>query len=122
MRKELKEERGVTLVALVITVIVLIILAWTTLGTLVGDNGIITKAQEASQNMENASREEDELIQNLLNDIKGAEGGNGGEIEIPEGTIEFGEVKWSSGQAEVEIIAKPGEGENLQYQVNVVLR
>ena len=103
MRKELKEERGVTLVALVITVIVLIILAWTTLGTLVGDNGIITKAQEASQNMENASREEDELIQNLLNDIKGAEGGNGGEIEIPEGTIEFGEVKWSNGQAEVEI-------------------
>ena len=118
MRKELKEERGVTLVALVITVIVLIILAWTTLGTLVGDNGIITKAQEASQNMENASREEDELIQNLLNNIKGAEGGNGGEIEIPEGTIEFGEVKWSNGQAEVEIIAKPGEGESLQYQVN----
>ena len=118
MRKELKEERGVTLVALVITVIVLIILAWTTLGTLIGDNGIITKAQEASQNMENASREEDELIQNLLNDIKGAEGGNGGEIEIPEGTIEFGEVKWSNGQAEVEIIAKPGEGESLQYQVN----
>mgnify|MGYP003375341189 CR=1 FL=1 len=118
MRKELKEERGVTLVALVITVIVLIILAWTTLGTLIGDNGIITKAQEASQNMENASREEDELIQNLLNDIKGAEGGNGGEIEIPEGTIEFGEVKWSNGQAEVEIIAKPGEGESLQYQIN----
>ena len=113
-----KEERGVTLVALVITVIVLIILAWTTLGTLVGDNGIITKAQEASQNMENASREEDELIQNLLNDIKGAEGGNGGEIEIPEGTIEFGEVTWSNGQAEVEIIANPGEGESLQYQIN----
>ena len=118
MKNELNEQKGITLVALVITVIVLIILAWTTLGTLVGDNGIITKAQEASQNMENASREEDELIQNLLNDIKGAEGGNGGEIEIPEGTIEFGEVKWSNGQAEVEIIAKPGEGESLQYQIN----
>ncbi len=115
---KLKEERGITLVALVITVLVLAILAGVTLDTLVGDSGIITKAQEASQNMENASREEDELIQNLLNDIKGAEGGNGGEIEIPEGTIEFGEVKWSNGQAEVEIIAKPGEGESLQYQIN----
>ena len=118
MKKELNGEKGITLVALVITVIVLIILAWTTLGTLVGNDGIITKAQEASQNMENASREEDELIQNLLNDIKGAEGGNGGEIEIPEGTIEFGEGKWSNGKAEVVIIAKPEEGESLQYQIN----
>ena len=115
---KLKEERGITLVALAITVLVLAILAGVTLDTLVGDSGIITKAQEASQNMENASREEDELIQNLLNDIKGAEGGNGGEIEIPEGTIEFGEVKWSNGQAEVEIIAKLREGESLQYQIN----
>ena len=54
MKNKLNEQKGVTLVALVITVIVLIILAWTTLGTLVGDNGIITKAQEAKQNMENA--------------------------------------------------------------------
>ena len=118
MNKVKENERGITLVALVITVIVLIILAGVTLSTLVGDDGIITKAQEAKQNMENASREEDELIQNLLNDIKGAEGENGGEIEIPEGTIEFGEVTWSNGQAEIEIIAKPGEGESLQYQIN----
>jgi len=96
MKNMLKEKQGITLVALVITVIVLIILAGVTLSTLVGDNGIITKAKEAKQNMENASREEDELIQNLLNDIKGAEGGNGGEIEIPKGTIEFGEVTWSN--------------------------
>ena len=63
---KLKEERGITLVALAITVLVLAILAGVTLDTLVGDSGIITKAQEASQNMENASREEDELIQILL--------------------------------------------------------
>ena len=118
MNKVKESEKGITLVALVITVIVLIILAGVTLSTLVGDNGIITKAKEAKQNMENASREEDELIQNLLNDIKGAEGGNGGEIEIPKGTIEFGEVIWSNGQAEVEIIANKEEGESLQYQVN----
>ena len=102
--KERKRQEGITLVALVITVIVLIILAGVTLSTLVGDNGIITKAQEAKQNMANAAGEEDKLIQNLLNEIKGIEAG-GGEIEVPEGTIEFGEVTWSNGQAEVEILA-----------------
>lgn len=107
---------GITLVALVITVIVMIILAGVTLSTLVGDNGIITKAQEAKQNMANATAEEDALIQNLLNEIKGA--GDGGEIEIPEETLEFGEVVWSNGQAEVEIIAKLEEGDSLQYQMN----
>ena len=114
--KEMRKERGITLVALVITVIVLIILAGVTLSTLVGDNGIITKAQEAKQNMANAAAEEDKLIQNLLNEIKGIEAG-GGEIEVPEGTIEFGEVTWNNGQAEVEILANT-IGETLQYQVN----
>ena len=114
--KERKRQEGITLVALVITVIVLIILAGVTLSTLVGDNGIITKAQEAKQNMANAAAEEDKLIQNLLNEIKGIEAG-GGEIEVPEGTIEFGEVTWSNGQAEVEILANTA-GETLQYQVN----
>ena len=112
----MREQTGITLVALVITVIVLIILAGITLDTLVGDNGIITKAQEAKQNMANAAAEEDKLIQNLLNEIKGIEAG-GGEIEIPEGTIEFGEVTWSNGQAEVEILANTA-GETLQYQIN----
>ena len=79
----MKKERGITLVALVITVIVLIILAGVTLSTLVGDNGIITKAQEAKQNMANAAAEEDKLIQNLLNEIKGIEAGEG-EIEVPD--------------------------------------
>ena len=114
--KERKRQEGITLVALVITVIVLIILAGVTLSTLVGDNGIITKAQEAKQNMANAAGEEDKLIQNLLNEIKGIEAG-GGEIEVPEGIIEFGEVTWSNGQAEVEILANTA-GETLQYQVN----
>ena len=114
--KERKRQEGITLVALVITVIVLIILAGVTLSTLVGDNGIITKAQEAKQNMANAAGEEDKLIQNLLNEIKGIEAG-GGEIEVPEGTIEFGEVTWSNGQAEIVILANTA-GETLQYQVN----
>ena len=41
------KERGITLVALVITIIVLLILAGVTLSLVLGDNGVVTKADEA---------------------------------------------------------------------------
>ena len=40
--------RGITLIALVITIIVLLILAGVTIATLTGENGILTKASEAT--------------------------------------------------------------------------
>ena len=43
----LKQERGVTLVALVITIIVLLILAGVSIAMLTGDNGILTRANDA---------------------------------------------------------------------------
>lgn len=44
----LKKENGVTLVALVITIIVLLILAGVTLAMVMGDSGIFTKANTAA--------------------------------------------------------------------------
>ena len=40
----MKNERGITLIALVITIIVLLILVAVSISTLTGDNGILTKA------------------------------------------------------------------------------
>ena len=45
--KILKKEHGITLVALVITIVVLLILVAVTLSLVLGDNGIVTKADEA---------------------------------------------------------------------------
>lgn len=42
-----KQQKGVTLVALVITIIVLLILAGVSIAMLTGDNGILTKATES---------------------------------------------------------------------------
>ena len=47
MKLNLKERNGITLIALVITIIVLLILAGVTIATLTGDNGILGKANEA---------------------------------------------------------------------------
>ncbi len=45
----MKDQKGITLIALVITIIVLLILAGVSIAMLTGDNGILTKAGTASQ-------------------------------------------------------------------------
>ncbi len=42
-----KENKGITLIALVITIIVLLILAGVTIATLIGENGILTQASNS---------------------------------------------------------------------------
>ena len=49
---------GITLIALVITIIVLLILAGVTIATLMGDNGILTKANDAKRETEIAEVKE----------------------------------------------------------------
>ena len=58
MKNFVKTNKGITLIALVITIIVLLILAGVTIATLTGDNGILTKAQEASIQTRGAQVEE----------------------------------------------------------------
>ncbi len=53
-----KTNNGITLIALVITIIVLLILAGVTIATLMGDNGILTKANEAKEQTEIAEVKE----------------------------------------------------------------
>ena len=46
-KRKLKDQKAITLIALVITIIVLLILAAVTIATLTGDNGILTQANNA---------------------------------------------------------------------------
>ena len=43
-----KEERGITLVALVVTIVVLLILVGTALAMVIGEEGILAKASKAA--------------------------------------------------------------------------
>ena len=54
-----KKERGITLIALVVTIIVLIILAGVSINLLFGNFGVVTKAKEAKNKMEAAQYEEE---------------------------------------------------------------
>ena len=57
-RKTIKKNNGITLIALVITIIVLLILAGVTIATLTGENGILTRASQASEQTEIAEEKE----------------------------------------------------------------
>ena len=50
----LRKEKGITLIALVITIIVLLILAGITIATLTGENGILKKASKAGEETKKA--------------------------------------------------------------------
>ena len=56
--KENRKNRGITLIALVITIIVLLILAGITIGAITGDNGIIQNALSAKEQTEIANERE----------------------------------------------------------------
>ena len=58
------KEKGITLIALAITIIVLLILAGVAIATLTGDNGVLTKAASAKEKTERA-----EVIENAKLDI-----------------------------------------------------
>ena len=58
LKERLKTYKGITLIALVITIIVLLILAGVAIATLTGDNGIIAKAQQAKMQNDKAAAKE----------------------------------------------------------------
>ena len=65
-KEELKKaNKGITLIALVITIIVLLILAAVSIATLTGDNGILTKAQNAKDLTNQKTAEEEVQIEVL---------------------------------------------------------
>ena len=57
-----KERTGITLIALIITIVVLLILAGITISYVVGENGIFQQARNAKNEIENAQqRDKDDI-------------------------------------------------------------
>ena len=72
MKKNYSKQKGITLIALVVTIVVLLILAGVTINALFGDTGIIKKAQEAQSKMDQAAENDLTALNDLtkqMNDI-----------------------------------------------------
>ena len=78
----MKNNKGITLVALVVTIVVLLILAGVSINLVLGNNGIIAKAKDAGTKSAEASQNDligmNELAQQLEEQINGSAGGGAG--------------------------------------------
>ena len=81
-RKNYSNQTGITLIALVVTIVVLLILAGVSINALFGDSGIINKAKDAQNKMDQAVENDQKGINELSNwldsKINGTTGGNTG--------------------------------------------
>ena len=97
MKKEIKnkQERGITLIALVVTIVVLLILAGVSISLVINNNGVISKAKEARDkyaeaqtNDEKQLEETSDWIDEMETGIKKVDG-----VPIPEGFVYVGGTK-----------------------------
>ena len=67
--KKRQENKGITLIALVVTIVVLIILATVSINAVLGQNGIIKKAKQAKEMYSNSIAKDNEEMDTLLNEM-----------------------------------------------------
>lgn len=77
MTKELKNSKGITLVALVITIIILIILAGISINMILGQDGLIQKAKDGAGDYKNAAANELAML-DAINELLDGNGSTGG--------------------------------------------
>ena len=89
LKETLKRNKGITLIALVVTIIVLLILAGISIVMLTGQNGILNRANEAKEKTGVEQKEENEKLQGYEDTINQyVPSSNGGTTEggLPTGT------------------------------------
>ena len=73
----LGDKKGITLVALVVTIVALLILAGVSINLVLGNNGIIAKAKDAETKSAEASQNDLKGMNGLVSEMEGALAGNG---------------------------------------------
>ena len=111
--KEMKGKRGITLIALVVTIVVLLILAGITINLVFSDQGIIKKAQEAGNKMNEAIENDKQAIEDLAEQANTLiNGGNSGGGSNPPAQINKGEkVTTTDGSTHVTYTDSTGTAE-----------
>ena len=73
----MKKNKGITLVALVVTIVVLLILSGVSINLVLGNNGIIAKAKDAETKSAEAGQNDLKGMNVLVSEMEGALAGNG---------------------------------------------
>ena len=84
-----KSERGITLISLIITVVIMIILAAVTINITLGDGGLIDQAKTAAEATVNSAQSEQEQLASLEQELANI-------LAEPAGPPEIGDIKPST--------------------------
>ena len=98
----MKNNKGITLVALVVTIVVLLILAGVSINLVLGNNGIIAKAQEAKTKQAEASENDLEGMSDLEDEMDKQLGTYDPLKKIPTKTLEEAKVDFVKEKTKVE--------------------
>ena len=109
---KIKNAKGITLISLVVTIIILLILAGVTIATLMGDNGLINRTKDAKIATEIASIKEE-----IQTDILGEQGENQGKIS--DNTLKGILEKYGTLSKEEKLIDKILTTTNGNYEIKV---
>ena len=84
MKKEIKnkQEKGITLIALVVTIVVLLILAGVSISLVINNNGVISKAKEARDKYAEAQTNDEKQLNEVTDwiDTKVGDTAGGGSV------------------------------------------
>ena len=104
MKTKIKQEKGITLIALVVTIVVLLILAGVSVNALFGNSGIIEKAKDAQNKMDQAAQNDLDAINSLNewldNKTNGSTGGDDNPSTTPKISTLIGTVVDKNTKAE----------------------
>ena len=110
----MKNQKGITLIALVVTIIILLILASTTLAALLDDEGLSNQAVDLSKNVEKSSKENDKKIKDMadeLDSIMNPE--ESPQIEV----VQDGKTVWKDGKATIKLKVLDGGYPTDEYDI-----
>ena len=119
MKQKLKE-KGITLIALVVTIIILLILVGVTISQIAGSNGLFQRARQAVEKYKNAEEEEQiqiGMLEQYVSDfsvVGGDEGESKASVTIKEFTVS-GDAKNKEITVKVTVI---GEASKVEYSID----
>ena len=117
MRVKSTKQKGITLIALVITIIVLLILAGVSIAMLTGQNGILTQAQNAKNRTEEAREEEQNRLDEYENKINeyanGVNSGGSGKTIVDGVKVQNGFYPVEGTEVETGFVISDVEGDDL---------
>ena len=108
---KIRNKKGITLIALVITIIILLILAGITISSLTGENGLISKVQKVKEESENAETYQNEIINEYEEEIEKYI--NGEKYKVASYRI----IGYNQANGKLKLSVKIGDNEEIEYEV-----